>query len=194
MLWLPREGVGPIHRTRWTVHLLLLLLLLRVVVLLLLWWHLHRHALSCLLHWHEWNLFGWPWAVVVLRLRRRHLLVVGYWRDRHSPRWGRHVQVSSIGRVTLAVIAVVCRHGRTRHRRDWRSLVATLRVLVRHGRHRYLSIAVAQGGRRGPVTRALQTGRVDVRRPDLRHRRKWTIVSPRFVSLALQTGSRFVSR
>jgi hypothetical protein len=72
VLWLDRVRVGSIHRTRWTVHLLLLLL----VVLLLLLWHWHRHTLSSLLHWHEWGLFGWTWAVVVLRLRRRHLVIV----------------------------------------------------------------------------------------------------------------------
>jgi hypothetical protein len=70
VLWLNRERVGPIHLTRWTVHLLLLML---VVLLLLLW---HRHTLSSLLHWHERSLFRWTRTVVVLRLRRRHLVVV----------------------------------------------------------------------------------------------------------------------
>jgi hypothetical protein len=53
--------------------------------------------------------------------------------------------VSSIRRVALAIVAVVCGHRRTRHRRSLRTLVATLRMLVRHRRHWDLSITVTQG-------------------------------------------------
>lgn len=102
--------------------------------------------------------------------------------------------MSRIRRIALAVIALICRHGRSRHVGHRRGLLAAIHVLRRHGRRRHLRVRLAQCRRRRSIPWTLEPGGIYVRRPNLWHGWMWSIVSPWFMSLTLQTGGRLVAR
>jgi len=102
--------------------------------------------------------------------------------------------VGRVCRVALAIVAIVSRHGRPGHAPSVVRLLAAVHMLLSHRRERNLRVGVAQGRRRRSISWTLQSSGINVRWPDLRHRWRWPIVPPWFVTLALQTGGRLVTR
>jgi hypothetical protein len=101
--------------------------------------------------------------------------------------------MSRIHRVALAVVAVIRRHGRSTHVCSRVSLLATVHVLLGHRRQWCLRIGIAQSRRGRSISWTLESGGIYVRRTDLWHWRRRPIVSPWFMALTLQTGSRLVT-
>lgn len=101
--------------------------------------------------------------------------------------------MSRVNRVALTIVAVVRRDWRSRHVLGRMGLLTAVHVLLRHGR-RSLRIGLAQSRRRRSVSRTLESGGIDVWRPDLWHRWRWSVVPPWFMTLALEAGSRLVAR
>ena len=183
LLRLQDVSVRRVHRTRWTVRVLLRMMRRR--------WH----TLTGVLHDHSWRRLHRARTVAEGRLRRWHLLVRHHWTVRHRTRRRRNVEVRRIDWVALAVVAVVRWHGRTRHRWDWRDLLAPVRVLQRNWWRLGLRIGFALSWRGRTVSWTLQASRVDIwRRPDLGHWRRLSIIPPRLMTLALETGGRLVAR
>jgi hypothetical protein len=194
MLRLHGIRVRRVYWALWAIYPLLLVLMLMMLLLVLLRHWRNRRTLPRVLHRRRGRLLRRTWTIVVLRLLQRHLLIVRDWRDRHGARWRRYIEVSRIYRVALTIVAVIGRHGRSRHVSSRMSLLATMHMLLGHRRQWCLRIGIAQSRRRRSISWTLESGGIYVRRTDLWHWRRRSIVSPWFVPLTLQTGSRFVTR
>lgn len=198
MLWLHRIRARRVYWALWAIHLLLLVVMLMMLLLLMLLvllghWR-YRRTLSWVLHRSGRALLRRTWTVIVLRLLKRHLLIVRDRRDRHGSRRRRHIEVSRVHRVALAIVAVISRHGRSRQAWSRMTLLATVHMLLRHRRWGCRCVGLAQGRRRRPIPRTLESGGIHVRRPDLWHGRRRSIVSPWLMTLTLQTGGRLMTR